>query len=156
MTTNGPIADTFHPADIAFVADNLRDSDRAEIQASYAAEPLEALTRSVQASTLKWTIRDGDLVIGIFGVGAVSMMSDHGSPWLLATPDIENIRMTFLRQSRICIGRMLDQHSFLENWVDVRNTTSVKWLKWCGFKFDEPQPFGVEGRDFHRFYMKRG
>lgn len=151
-----PRVDTFRRADIQLVADNMRECDRREIWSAFHSLPLSAIIRSVQNSTLKWTIRDGDVPLGIFGVGASSAMSDRGSPWLLATPELNRIRIPFLRQSRECVQRMLAQHSFLENWVDVRNTTSVKWLKWCGFEFDEPQPFGVEGRDFLRFYMKRG
>jgi hypothetical protein len=50
---------------------------------------------------------------------------------------------------------MLEQHSFLENWVDARNVTSIKWLKWCGFDFDDPAPFGVEQLMFHRFEMRK-
>jgi hypothetical protein len=133
----------------------MRECDRREVRASANACPLQALLHSVQYSTLKWSIKRDDEIIGVFGVGAESMMSSKGAPWLLATPELEFITITFLRQSRDYVGRMLAQHSFLENWVDARNLISIKWLKWCGFKFDEePVPFGYEQKPFYRFEMR--
>ena len=124
-------------------------------KASYGVGPFEGLISSVKNSTLKWSIAKGDDIIGVFGVGAANIFSEHGSPWLLATPQIEEIGLSFLRQSRGYVKQMLNQHSFLENWVDARNVTSIKWLKWCGFSFDDPAPFGVEQLPFHRFEMRK-
>jgi hypothetical protein len=133
----------------------MRCSDRAEIWASYNAMPLPALETSVEMSSLAWTIRRGETVLGIFGVGEDLSDPDRGSPWLLATPQLEESGVTFLKQSKACIDVMLDRHSFLENWVDQRNLTSIKWLKWCGFHVCEPAPFGVEQRMFCRFEMRK-
>jgi len=42
----------------------------------------------------------------------------------------------------------------MENYVDVRNTVAIHWLKWMGFKMEEPQAWGVQGLDFHKFTMR--
>lgn len=140
-------------AHIIPVAEGMRESDIQEITASFGVTPLVAVTESFKCSPLCWTIMQGEEVIGMFGVGSDG--SERGSPWLLATPALEDSGMTFLRQSRSYVQKMLRNHSFLENWVDARNLVSIKWLKWCGFEFDEPRPFGVEQRPFLRFEMRR-
>lgn len=153
MTHEARVA-PFSPDIIPPVAEFLRDSDREEIRASHGADPLTALQLSAANSTLIWGIFVDKDPIGVFGVGASSFFSDKGAPWLLATDRLESIGLTFLRQSRGYVQAMLKQHSFLENWVDARNVTSIKWLKWCGFALDDPAPFGVEGLPFHRFEMR--
>ncbi len=154
MTTN-PFVDEVRSGDVEHVAQFMRCCDRAEIWAAHNAMPLPALERSIEASSLSWSIRKGEECIGLFGVGADPAMEERGSPWLLATPKLEDISITFLKQSKECVQRMLDRHSFLENWVDQRNLTSIKWLEWCGFTVFDPEPFGVEGRLFCRFEMRK-
>jgi hypothetical protein len=51
---------------------------------------------------------------------------------------------------------MLDLYPHLENYVDVRNELSIKWLRWLGFQFDpQPIPYGVWEMPFFRFRMER-
>jgi hypothetical protein len=148
--------DDFKLGDFWNVASHMRQSDRDECKAYCGATPLAGVLLSLMSSTCKWTIRDEDgKAIGLFGVGAKSALSDEGYPWLLATDELEDISLTFLRQSKKCIEMMLSRHSFLENYVDERNSVSVKWLEWCGFKLDEPKPYGLEGRPFRRFEMRK-
>lgn len=150
-----PYVDEVRQGDAFQVARNLRSSDRAELWAAYNITPGPALEWSLASSSLAWSIRFGEKAIGLFGVGANHANPDWGSPWLLATPELESISFTFLKQSRECVQRMLERHSFLENWVDQRNLTSIRWLKWCGFTIFDPEPFGVENKMFCRFEMRK-
>lgn len=150
-----PYVDDIREGDGAHVARFLRSCDRAELWAAYNIGPSKAIEYSLASSSLSWAIRLGEEAVGLFGVGANHANPDWGSPWLLATPKLEDISVTFLKQSRACVQRMLDQHSFLENWVDQRNLTSIKWLKWCGFTVFDPEPFGVEKKMFCRFEMRK-
>jgi hypothetical protein len=146
--------DSVREGDAVHVALFMRNSDKAEIWAAHNAMPLQALEYSLSCSPLQWTIRLGEEAIGLFGVGEDPGCPDRGSPWLLATDKLEDIQTTFLKQSRDCVAKMKDRYSLLENWVDRRNLTSIKWLEWCGFTIFKPEPFGVEGKPFHRFEMR--
>ena len=43
-------------------------------------------------------------------------------------------------------------YPILFNFVDARNTTHVKWIKYMGFSIiQEHATFGVEGRLFYEF-----
>jgi hypothetical protein len=143
------------PGDTEIVAEYMRQDDIAEVSASSGLSPLEALTLSVKYSTLAWSIHINDEPVGMFGVSATSSLADDGSPWLLGTDRILEIYRPFLKQSRAYVQQMLDRHSFLVNYVDERNLVSVRWLKWCGFKLDDPAPYGVTGAPFHRFELRR-
>lgn len=148
--------DEFKLGDFWNVASNMRQSDRDECKAYCGATPLAGVLLSLMSSTVKWTIRTEEgKAIGLFGVGAASALSDVGAPWLLATDELNDISISFLRQSRGCVAEMLRRHSILENYVDARNAVSIKWLGWCGFTLDEAKPYGREGLPFHRFEMRK-
>ncbi|MCP6429157.1 hypothetical protein NL523_27970, partial [Klebsiella pneumoniae] len=36
----------------------------------------------------------------------------------------------------------------------IHNSLSIDWLKWLGFTFDEPAPYGKDGSLFYHFYAK--
>jgi hypothetical protein len=84
----------------------------------------------------------------------VTQTANCGYPWLLGSAEVERIPVTFLRASRHYVDHFLKLCAGLENYVDARNTLSIQWLKWLGFMIEDPQPFGVEQRLFHRFHRK--
>lgn len=139
------------------VAELMRECDIEELRAATGDSPLQALLKSCQMSSHKWAIMGvgGDEAIGLFGVARVNPLTDKGAPWLLATPELEKEFIPFLRNSRKYVQTMLSEHSFLENWVDARNLTSIKWLRFCGFQLRDPVLYGREMRPFHRFTMRR-
>ena len=136
------------------VAAGMRQADRDETLASSGLCPTMGLMMSVDASTyLRSFVVDGK-AFAILGVGARTLFAEHGSPWLLGTDAITEHQNWFLRETRRQVLIMLGRHQFLENWVDARNSTSIKWLEWLGFSLDEPAPFGVAQLPFRRFEMR--
>jgi hypothetical protein len=87
-------------------------------------------------------------VAAIFGVAG-------GMLWMLGTDRINDIQVAFLRKNHKFIKMFLIFFESLENWVDVRNQMSIQWLKWLGAEFDEPAPYGVEGKLFQHFVIRR-
>ena len=75
------------------------------------------------------------------------------SPWLLATDGLDDVKFSFARYNRGFIKSMLGRYGYLENYVHDKNGKSKKWLDWCGFRFDEPAPWGPHGEMFRRFWM---
>lgn len=96
--------------------------------------------------------------VGVFGVTAPSLISQTGVPWMLGLPALtENAecRKTIRKRSVEFRNAMFKLFPKLENYEDVRNTVSMKWLKWLGFRMDEPKPYGVAGLSFVRFWLER-
>lgn len=94
----------------------------------------------------------GDEVVALFGhIGVPGVV---GVPWMLASPTLSKIRKSFLRECREYVQAMLKVYGRLENYVWVENTLHIDWLRWLGFEFDSPAPYGINDQPFQRFYMK--
>jgi hypothetical protein len=137
------------------LASTMRQADVDEVWASNHHTPEEALDRSFRLSDEPFTgLVDGEVVC-IFGVAQPTPLADNGSPWLLASDLVEEHAHTFLRVNRVYVKEIRKRYPLLENYVDCRNTASIRWLKWLGFKFDKPAPYGPDGLPFLRFEYRR-
>lgn len=133
----------------------MRDADREEVIASHGPDVQDTLDRAVAASTHCLTVlNDGGGLACIMGVAPISMACGHGAPWMLGTSALDTLPRTLTRVSRRYFDEVAQVYPVLENYVDVRNTASIKLLTWLGFSFDAPQPYGVAGLPFMRFEMR--
>jgi hypothetical protein len=90
----------------------------------------------------------------MFGVVRRSLLCQTGVPWMLGSDDLDRIGNEVGRQSRYYVNEMKKRFNLLENYIDVRQKRSIRWLKWCGFKMDPAKPHGPHGMPFHRFFME--
>lgn len=139
------------PELIQYIADNMRQADIDEVTAASNVTPLQAIEGGVEVSSFSSVaVIDGD-VVAIMGVVKNSTLTDNGIPWLLGTDNIVKHRREFLDASPSVLEAMTDVCPNLVNHVYVKNTVSIRWLKWLGFKIEEAKPFGVNGELFHKF-----
>lgn len=143
--------------DIEYLAENLRLADQQELKASRGQDVsfYRTLTEAVQVSTRTWVMLGKDAnPSAVFGVAPVSLLHRIGSPWLLGTDALFEQARTLVVRGRWYVARMKELYpEGLHNYVDARNTLSVKWLKRVGFTIHPPEPYGVEGLPFHLFTM---
>lgn len=140
--------------DIRIIAENMRVDDVNEIKASHGMQPINALKISCALSVYLRTGTIDGVPFCLFGVTPESALSMIGCPWLLGTDRVKDVSRQFLRYNKILLPEMAKGFTRLENWVDSRNSLSVSWLKWLGFAIMPPEPFGVNGLPFHRFYKE--
>jgi hypothetical protein len=148
---------TIRPArldDVGALKDKLRRSDIEEIWASHNETPESALRKCVEESTMAFVAENGS-PIAIFGISSDSLLGTHCSIWMLATDELEKYKHKLFRDSRLVIQKFLDYSPLLVNYVDVRNKKSIQWLSWLGAEFDEPKPYGIEGKLFRMFKFVR-
>lgn len=127
-----------------------------EISASIGGSPEDAVVLSLALSPRSWAWLRGDTVVAIFGVGGDPRRPGVGVPWLLASDEVEDHKVFFVRQSRRFVEEMLAAYPYLENHVDCRHTASIQWLSWCGFALAEVLPFhGIQRMPFIRFCKAR-
>ncbi len=151
-----PYAVSGLPEHVEDVAGRLREADRLEVYAATGRDPDEALRDAWKNSLHRWSIIWMGEIIGLFGLSSLSLMGSTGVPWLLGTDRMREIKLTFVKQSVHFVSAMLEIYPVLMNWVDARNTLSIRWLKWLGFRMDNaPQPYGFEQRPFYFFEKRR-
>lgn len=133
------------------LAPRLREEDVQECFHSLGLGPLEGLLVSFHCGET-FAVIWGDEVVALFGhYGYPGMI---GVPWMMASPTLNKIRKSFLRECRDYVARMLKLYGRLENYVWANNEVHIKWLHWLGFKLEPAVPFGIDGEPFQRFHMK--
>ncbi len=142
------------PGDIEHVAARLREADRQELIAAEGRDrPTDALCRAVLMSSDYWAFADHE-PIAIFGAMPLSLLGGVGAPWLLGTDRLFRFPGALVREGRRYVQRMLAVYPHLVNYVDARNTRSVRWLGRIGFSLHPPAPYGAQGLPFHKFEMR--
>jgi hypothetical protein len=113
------------------------------------------LARSMMLSSLCWTgiTKDREPVC-FFGVPPFSLLGDIGRPWMLGTDKAHQFPRVLVVEGRRYVERMLGLYPHLVNYVDARNTRSVRWLARLGFTVHAPHPHGEAGLPFHRFELR--
>lgn len=120
-----------------------------ELQASTGETATEALVSGLMLSDECWTIVDAKgTPTAMFGVGE-GLKKDDGVIWLLASKNWPNIIKKVIRSTKPFISRFHLRYRILWNLIDIRHTTSIRWLKWAGFRVEQIiDEFGPEKRPF--------
>lgn len=124
--------------DAALLAPFLRPIDAEEcLTGSHS--PLEALELGINTSDKCWTVVDPDgTILAVFGVRTVQ--AGLASAWLLMREEFFKYRRRFVRESFDFIKEMKAVQPVLFNYIDVRNTKSLKWLQSLGFTATHLEP----------------
>ena len=143
------------PDDADWFAARLRPADAAELTAASGPDLAATLRNAVEASYGKaWVAMLGDEPISLFGIARFSLMGDAAAPWMVGTPTLLKQGRALMEIGRAYCAMAREEFALLVNFVDVRNTASIRWLKRLGFEMGEPVAFGVEQRPFMRFEMR--
>jgi hypothetical protein len=135
------------------VADTMRQADVDEVWASNNVTPRQALEQGVAASKSCTTMLIDGVACVIFGLVVTDFLSGRGCPWMLASRDIMRHKRMLLKESPPILAEMMRECDYLSNYVHGKNTSSIRWLRWLGFTFDDPSPHGANGELFHYFHL---
>lgn len=127
--------------DVDYLCNNLRPEDREEVIASHGSTK-KALQTGLDLSDECWTflVKETHEIAGIYGVARQDDMV--ACVWLLTTPAVEKIWMTFLRETKRLTKELNKKYSILTNSVDAEYTVAIKWLKFLGFTFINKHNYG--------------
>ncbi len=135
---------TAHTDHLFWLANNMGEEDRAEC-AALGLGPLRALELGLDHSVAAWTALKVPehrplCIFGVMPLGGV--LSGVGAPWFLSTPELRKYAIRFLKDCDDYLLRMLDIFPTLVEWIDVRHTRGVKWVRWLGFELTGPVAWG--------------
>jgi hypothetical protein len=120
-------------AALKYLADNLRQADIDEVEASSGYPPLDALSTSLALSEKAFFVFDSEgSPAAVFGV------SPHACPgigivWMLGTESIRKEAFGIARQTKPYLDEIGKDYIVLWNNVHAANTVSRRWLRWSGF-----------------------
>lgn len=143
-------------ADVAYLANHLRQSDIDELAVTTNLSPLAAIQLSVNQSDPQFLFAAfaDDALLCIGGCSAPSLLSDIGVPWLLGTDHLQRHTKRLTTDAIRGVRMMLEKYSILTNVVDARHTASIRWLDAIGFRFKDAIEI-VPGYPVIRFEMLR-
>ncbi len=119
-------------ADASYVASNLQEADKQELDGLGHSNHIAAVTMSVLTSDHPITFCNPDgLVCGVAGVSRTDAHS--GAIWMLTTNNIRPYPKLFLRKAREWVDSLHD-YEMLHNIADPRNRLHMKLLSLLGFK----------------------
>ena len=140
-------------SDVYALAGNLRAGDRAEVDA-FGVTPARAIRHSYRHAILRRTcLVDGEVaaMAGLCG----AMLSDVGEPYLMTTPQIARIPVTFVKLARAIVQEMLAQRTRLQGMVAADYHGACRLLQLLGFTLGAPQPVGPRNVPFRSFTLVR-
>lgn len=144
--------------DLPYLSKNLRSADAREIFAASGSTDFQsALRLSVDNSeeALAGSLKGGAAEV-LYGISPYSPRAYL--IWALASPEIANNKMVFLRTSRAVLKRWFEERPNAEyfiNFVHGQNDLHQKWLKWMGADLYPATPVGPRGEDFRPFMISR-
>lgn len=113
----------------------MREMDKLEC-ICFGVEPDKAVVSSMNNSDMSFTVMTKDnKVMAMFGAGE----GDEPFIWMLGTDQVERYAKDFLRHCRKWVWSLAEHYGSVSNWIHADNLVCIKWLRWCGAVFSEPQ-----------------
>jgi len=122
-------------SDCDYIAKNIREHDEREL-GLWDISPKEALVTGYSMSVQPLTVIASSMPCAMFGVSPGGHPG-FGIVWLLGTPELFCTRVPFIRQSSLWLEHICAPFCDVGNWVDSRNSSHLRWLKWLGFAVTE-------------------
>lgn len=141
------------PADALILSMKLREQDYHELQAMHGlgVDTRNILDSAMQSSKECYTVELDGEVICMFGVSVFNQEKNLGCPWMLGSEKLTRVARDIIIQGRAYTSKWLESYSGLINFVDARNSKSLRFLKHIGFYIHEPMELGVMMMPFHPF-----
>ncbi len=141
------------PAHLLEIRNRLRSGDAMEITC-LGLGISRALWRSYRSSLISRTAYVDGEIAAVWGCGG-SALGGIGEPWLLTSPAIEKIPVSFVREARQEVNAMLGIFPVLQNYVAANYRQACRFLECVGFDLGEAFPAGPARAPFRQFRKER-
>lgn len=121
------------------------------IAPSLDAVQLRKFSQFVLVSQSIWYCAIKGEFIGMWGTIPPTLLSDHTYLWVHTNEKVSGNTFVFIRHSQIAIAEVLKEWMVVHGHAVVGAQKSIRWLKWLGAEFDEPEgnliPFVIRRKD---------
>lgn len=112
----------------------------------------KTLDACLSFATHLWVGRIEGKLTCAWGLVPPSLLADEAYLWLYTTPAVEEHKFLFVRYSQRVMEEMLKIYPKIVGVTAIEARYSIRWLKWLGAKFGEPQgkylPFQIIARTY--------
>ena len=142
--------------DVVLTATLARDVDREEAYYQTGLEIEDAAIEAFDASNDRvWAGYYNDEPVCCFGVALVSPLYAMGAPWMIATPLLDKVKVSFAAGCCYYRNEIRQGFDVLQNVVWAENKPAIRWLKWMGFEVGEAAAYGPFDKPFHPFEWRK-
>jgi hypothetical protein len=106
-------------------------------------EDRSAMEYCLLMSSWIWIGLIDDKLACIWGLIPPTLISDRAYLWLYTTDVIKEHSFVLVRHSQLIMEEMLKKYSSIYGHALVGNDKAIRWLKWLGAKFGEPEGAGI-------------
>lgn len=142
--------------DVEEMAECIRPMDALENHIITLQPLIHTLQQVYKRSEKAYAARFNGRLLCIFGRMPRTILSGDCNLWMVATSMIDEDKkamLAFARVSKSIVHRMAKNYERAWNIVYDKNHRTIRWLKHCGFQFDE-KPIMINGHGFYRFELK--
>lgn len=141
--------------DAIYLVEHLNQADKREMTAGYGKHILRDMLSGMKHSDSIGCCKFDGVPVAIYGVRKPSPLADYGLVWLFLGEIKEEDRYYVAKQTKRFIKAILQEYSYVYNYVDVGNDKIIRWLEFLGAEFSEPEEFGLYGNKHMRFEIRR-
>ena len=109
---------------------------------------VEIFNRFVLVSISLWVGEIDGRLVCLWGLIPPTLLSDRAYLWLHTTEAVKDHEFILVRRSQIEIAKMLEEYPRIVGQCLVGEARSIRWLRWLGAEFGEPEghfvPFLIE------------
>ncbi|MBQ8476101.1 DUF2833 domain-containing protein [bacterium] len=142
--------------DVKYILKHLRAIDIEEIKAIHGENWFNIVYKSIMETDFEVLIgKKGNKPVCMGGAWAIDKNTkDVGVVWFLTTPEIQKHKVQILREFKKEIKKYDKKYWLLYNFIHEKNYSAKSWLKWLGFKFENPKPFGIKMPEGFEFFYR--
>jgi hypothetical protein len=126
--------------DLEYLANNLRDVDRRELEALFDEPAIEGLKYSIENADSIWVVCHKQIPCMIFGISDRTEEKEEarsGLIWAVGTDEVYKHKKALHEISQNVINNWFEEYDVLFNYIWDENTLHKTWLKSLGFLFFE-------------------
>lgn len=140
------------PWHVSALKANLREEDANEVL-GIGVSIQQSLWYGYKNSVYRKTALIDNIPVAIWGAQG-TLLGSSAQIWLLTSPGVYKLSpLRFARIYQAEVHKMLKIFPLLENSVDVRYDAAIRLLDITGFEIGEPEPTGVDGAMYRRFWI---
>jgi hypothetical protein len=132
-----------------FALFELHEKNIEEIKVSSGIEPGLCIAALYETSEQKQIVLLDNKPICISG------LVDKHNLWLFFSAEIENLPLSFFKETRKGLNNLLNQCDYIDGYIYSKNTFALQWAKFMKITIEEPKAYGVNGELFHYFFKRK-